>query len=44
MHAYILKRLLAMVPVSLGVIHQVGALVVFAAALHFVYRLAATRP
>ena len=39
-----IATLLAMVPVSLGVIHQVGALVVFAAALHFVYRLAATRP
>lgn len=34
-----IATLLAMVPVSLGVIHQVGALVVFAAALHFAYRL-----
>ena len=36
-----IATLLAMVPVSLGVMHQVGALVVFAAALHFLYRLTA---
>ena len=39
-----IATLLAMVPVSLGVIHQVGALVVFAAALHFVHRLATAGP